>query len=412
MAGAGLGIYIGLRYLSGKGGRVLSGASIASMAGLALGVAVLILVMSVMNGFREEISNRLLGVIPHVEAIHSDLLEIPAVLAVPEVRGAARFLRFEALLRPDHTQNHAVSVFAVEPEKEALLNIIPKHVVAGQWQALASSPNSIVLGRPLARYLDLRLNDRFKLLVLNQPKGTQIPQLVEVSFRLAALFEVGAEVDYSLAFIDLDSARQQIPASAYSGGWRLQLHDPVSAPAQAALLTAQIAELTGVSNIQVQTWANSFGALFQAIRLEKNIMFLLLFLIILIAAFSVASVQVLAVDEKRSAVAILNTMGMSKSGIALIFLAQALVVGLTGIITGTIAGVFLAQHIDTIMAWVGQYLGFQMLQGTYFDRLPSRWQWDDLALISATTLILTLLSTLYPAWQATKVRPAAVLNAV
>lgn len=413
-----LGVRIGLRYLGKPEGGHLSGASVAAITGLALGVAVLILVMAVMNGFRLELSKRLLGTIPHVEAVNVDLLQIPVpAVSVLGVQDGGRFLRFESLIKPERAPGYPVTVFAVEPSREANLSIIPDHIVAGRWQSLTEvSQNlssgkapALILSRPLARYLRLSIGDPVKLLVLDQPADISVPRPRQLSFTLTALFEIGAQVDYGLAFIAVEDALQFVPPSAYRGGWRFRLEDAMTAPDKVQILTKQISNLTGLT-VDVKTWADTFGTLFQAVHLEKRIMFLLLLLIVLIATTGVASAQVLAVDQKRSAIAILRTMGMGRAGIASIFLVQALVISFTGIATGSLCGLLLADHIGGAITWAERSFGFQMLPGTYFDQLPARWQWDDLMLIIGSAFILTLASTLYPALSASRLQPVAALN--
>ena len=405
-------IWIGLRYLAGTRSRLLSVTAIISIFALALGVAVLILVMSVMNGLREELSWRLLGSVPHVELISSDLLQQP-VTTVP-IAGAlaqARFLRFQALLSAGVQQGHAVTVFGVEPSLEPRLSLIPDHVVAGNWQLLGQHKRGLVLGRPLADYLGLFIGDKVNLLVLEQLPNTLTPKPKQLTFVVVALFQMNAEVDYKLAFVALNEALKELSPAAWQGGWRLKLPDAMAAPQQGPQLLRQVTELTGI-RADLRTWADTFGALFQAVHLEKRIMFVLLLLVVLIAAVGVASAQMSAVDQKRSAVAVLCTMGMTQLDIALIFLVQGMVIGLTGIVLGIASGILLASHISAIVGWAEELVGANFLTAAFFAQLPSKWQASDVALIATVALILVVVFTLYPALIAARIKPARVLNSL
>lgn len=403
-------IWIGLRYLTGARSWLLSTSTTVSIFALALGVAVLILVMSVMNGFREELTRRLLGSVPHVELISSDLLQQPVTTEPMEgVSAMARFLRFQALISSGIQQGHAVTVFGVEPDLEPVLSLIPDHIVVGNWQLFGEHKRGLVLGRPLADYLGLSVGDKVNLLALEQLPDTLIPKPKQLTFVVAALFQLNAEVDYQLAFVALDVALKDLSPAAWQGGWRLKLLDVMAAPQQGPQLLQQVTELTGIK-ADLRTWADTFGALFQAVHLEKRIMFVLLLFVVLIAAVGVASAQMSAVDQKRSAVAVLCTMGMTQLDIALIFLVQGMVVGITGIILGVVSGILLASHISAIITWIEGWLGSNFLTAAFFAQLPSKWQLSDVALITGIALILVVVFTLYPALIAARIKPARVLN--
>lgn len=406
MRGLYVGIWIGFRYL-GTAQRRLSAATLFSVVGLALGVAVLILVMSVMNGFQMELRQRLLSAIPHIEFLSDHLATepiTPELLANnPQVVGAGRFVRFEAIAK-GAGDSRVVSVWAVESNLEHQVSSIPDSLVEGRW--LVQGEQSLVLGRPLARRLGLSVGDRLTLLLLDQPAGTQIPKPRYLTFVLAGLFELNIDLDYSLVFADVDASLKALPASAYRGGWRFRLTDPLLAPDQVSQLAAWVPDFAGIS---IRTWADTFGNLFQAVLLEKAIMSLLLLLIVVLACLSVVSTQALAADQKSGAIAILRTLGMGKTGILLTFLVQGFAVGGAGIVIGGLAGIVLTHHISDIMIWVEAATGFSLLKDTYFERLPVVWQWYDLAVVFSLALLLTLASALYPALRAARARPAVAL---
>lgn len=403
MRGVYAGIWIGIRYL-GSSERQLSAATMLSVAGLALGISVLVLVMSVMNGLQSELRQRLLSAIPHIEFLDDRLATqpvAPELLADSQVAGAGRFLRFEAVIRgAGPAGGQVVSVWAVESELEPQISSVPDSLVAGRWPS--KNERALVLGRALAGRLGLVVGDKLTLLFLDQPADSRVPRPQHLTLVLSGLFDLSAELNYSLAFIDVDAALQVLPASAYRGGWRFRLTDPLWAPVKAEqLMPSEV--------VSVRTWADTFGSLFRAVRLEKAIMFTLLLLIIVLASLSVTSTQMLAADQKRSAIAILRTLGMSQSSIALVFLVQAFVVSGLGIAIGGLAGVSLALHIGDIMIWVEEATGFSLLKDTYFDRLPAVWRGSDLAVIFSLAFLLTLISTLYPALRAAGARPAVAL---
>lgn len=415
MIGIGTGVWIGFRYLGSRSGKLLSLTTIASTFGLILGVAVLILVMSVMNGLYFELRGRLLGVIPHIEIMHDQLATMtPTELlgTQPElaITGAGPFIRFEALAKGDHQRNsQSLSVMGIDSMLEAEYSLIPKRIVSGNWQDLEDR-GGIVMGFPLADYLGLFVGSKVTLLLLDQPHDRSLPNARQMTFKIVGLFTVGAEVDYNLAFISLADGLATLPATAYRGGWSFRLPEPLLAPQLAPRLASLAAATTGIENLQVRTWADVFGGLFRAVRMEKVLMFSLLMLIVALSTFSIAATLALAVDQKRAAVAILTTMGMAPAGIMLIFLIQGLVIAIFGTGFGVITGMLLAEHVGALMQGFEELSGIKLLQGTFFESLPAVWQWGDLLLVAVMAILLTLASTIYPAMRAARAPPSLVLN--
>lgn len=415
MIGLGAGVWIGLRYLGSQRGQLLSFTTIASTFGLILGVAVLILVLSVMNGLYLELRGRLLGVIPHIEIMHDQLARVvpgERISAQPEldIISVSPFIRFEALAKGDHQRNsQSLSVMGIDPKPEELHSLIPKHIISGNWSDLDAG-NGIVMGVQLADYLGLFVGSKVTLLLLDQPMDHSLPNARQMTFRVVGLFSVGAEVDYNLAFIRLEDALEALPETAYRGGWSFRLLEPLLAPQLAPGLAHTVAEQTGLEGLQVRTWADVFGSLFRAVRMEKVLMFSLLMLIVALSTFSIAATQALAVDQKRTAIAILTTMGMAPTGIMLIFLIQAVVIATFGTGFGLIVGTLLSEYIGVLMQGFERLSGVRLLEGTFFERLPAVWQWDDLLLVAVMALLLTLASVLYPAKRAAQLAPASVLN--
>ena len=409
------GLWIGLRYLGSRRGDALSLATVISTLGLVLSVAVLILVMSVMNGLFLELRSRLLGVVPHIEILHDQLATLNPQEHLDDQSklppfSVSPFIRFEALAKGDHLRySQAITVIGVDPDAEGEGSLVPEHINSGDWDDLATG-GGMIMGDALADYLGLFVGAKVTLLFLDQPYDKHLPHARQMTFQVVGLFSVGAEVDYSLAFIDLGDALKSLPETAYRGGWSFRLSEPLDAPELAPLLGQMVRDATGLDTLKVRTWVDVFGSLFQALRLEKVLMFLLLMLIIALSTFSIAATQALSVDQKRPAIAILTTMGMSPAGIIFMFLIQSLVIAMFGIGLGLVAGIGLSEHVGILMGWLEAAIDLRLLENTFFESLPAVWQWGDLMLIAGVALLLTLASTLYPAFRATRLPPASILN--
>lgn len=403
-------IFIGLRYLTDARTGRLSNTSIASLGALILGVTAVILVMSVMNGFREELSKRLLGAIADLELIHPELIHQSTSPALLEnVEGAGRFVRFEALIYSEIKTSHVITIFGIEPELEERITLIPEHIVLADWYELKRNLNGLVLGQQLADYLNLSVGDKVKVMTLERPPGGLTPRPKLLTFELVALFQMNSEADYAFGFADLDRTLQAFSLASQKGGWRLSLKNSIATASEIAEIAEKIEAVTGLE-LSIRSWADSFGSLFQAVQLEKRIMFLLLMFIVFIAVLGIASAQVLAVDQKRSAIAILNTIGMTPTGIMMIFLVQSLVLGLIGIAIGVVAGTALADSIGGFLIWLEELLEISLVSGVYFEQLPAKWQLNDVLLVSSITLALILASSFYPAFSAYRMQPARLLN--
>jgi len=405
-----LALLIGLRYLRDIRTGRLSTSSLFSLGALILGVAAVVLVMSIMNGFRQELNLRLLGSIAHLEAVHPQLVNRPTSLGwFEKIKGAGRFLRFEALAWSNNQRSQVISVFAVDPESEKDITRIPEHLVIGQWEKLNSSPSGLVIGVALADYLGLVPGDKLDLLVLERPLRGSASRPKRLTFEVVALFRLGSQADYAFGFTRLEGIQELLSPVGWPAGWRFSLDDALAAPEQAPKVATAIRNNTGLA-VNMSSWADTFGSLFQAVRLEKRIMFVLLTFIIFIAALGVAATQILAIEQKLSGIAILSAMGMTTGGIMRVFLLQGLLLGLTGVLLGAVSGTLLANYISDLMAWFEDILGVTLLSGTYFEKLPSFWQWGDLFAVTSVTLVLTLASSLCSAFLAARVRPTRLLS--
>ena len=406
---------VGLRYTRARRGSgrnaFISFISLTSMAGIALGVAALIVVLSVMNGFQEELRNRILSVASHIEVRGMPLLaDYAAVadvaLANPRVKAAAPYVLGQAMLSAGAV-NRGVLIRGIDPAREDGVADIGGHMRAGSLVALTPGEFGIVLGADLARALGVRVGDP---VVAITPQGTltaagTLPRLK--SFRVAGVFEVGMyEFDSGLALINLDDAKKLYRLDGVSGV-RLKLDDLYAAPAVAREIAGRLAV-----DAEVRDWTMSHANFFRAVQIEKRVMFIILTLIIAVAAFNIVSAQVMTVTDKQADIAILRTLGAAPSSIMAIFMIQGALIGTIGTLIGVGGGVLLALNVGTVLPAVERMFGVQFLDKTvyYISELPSDLQRGDVVTIAAIALVLALLATIYPAWRAAKVNPAEALR--
>lgn len=384
---SGLSWRFALRLFRARSDGFVSLMAAVSLLGIVLGVAALCVVLSVMNGFNAALTERILGVVPHVLIHLDDDTERAALTrglrAMPEVLGVAPLRVGQALLQsPARTQ--VARLDGVDPDSEAEVSRIPGTIVDGDFDALG--PGGIVLGAPLAGWLGVGVGDRITLVVPEQGDNAQVVPRLRVH-RVVALFEVGAEPDFGLALVHLDDLESDAPAAL-----RLRLADVLAAPEFARRLIAR----PGFEGLTVDSWASTHGSLFATVRLEKQLMFAMVFLIVVIGAFAIVSAQVLLVDEKRGEIAILRVMGASRGQVAAAFFMHALMLGLAGITIGLAVGVVMSLRISGIVAWVEAALGTRVLAGTYFEVLPSVILVQDLVAIALLALLLVVVAGLLP----------------
>ncbi len=395
--------WIALRYLSTPRRQFATFVTRLSVAGLALGVLVLTVVVSVMNGFDAELRLRILGSVPHV-LVANTTLDAPRareITQAPSVLHAFNFFAADGMITA-HGAVNPVTVHGVDADVGSGLAMVAEHMVTGAFEELFSTPRGVLLGAPLASFLGLYPGDDVALVLTDPSGGSAEPRLLR--FRVAGLFEIGAELDYSLVLIERGDLSAQEQSMLGETGLRLTLADAMQAPAFAASLRA------GAPDLTVRSWADTYGGLFAAVRLEKRMMFVLLLLVVAVAAFSIVSGQTMAVADKQVDIAILRTLGASTELITRIFLLQGLAVSSIGILVGLGAGAAIAEHIGALVAAAERLLGFRFLEGTYFVEVPSVVLFDDLALIAGCALALCLLSAWLPARRAAALDPLAGLH--
>jgi len=396
-----------LRYLRARRRRFASFITWVSLCGLALGVLVLTVVVSVMNGFNAELKNRLLGAVPHllIEGARMSDPELGAVIESVPVDHAFDFFMGSGMVTRNGAVN-PVGIYAIDAQGTRGLEQIASSMRVGSLTDLASDARGIVLGAPLARHLGLLPGDTVALIISEPIAGGIRPRLLR--FRLAGTFELGAELDYSLVVLSLAALSGAELERIGTLGVRLDLFDPLLAPPLKPELEASISRID--ANWRVTSWADNYGELYQAVQVEKLLMFLILLMVVAVAAFNIVSGQMMVVSDKQSAIAILRTMGASTQIVTRIFLLQGVIISTVGIGIGLILGVFAAYYIAEIFAAAETWLGFRFLAGTYFVVMPSEIKLVDLLIIAAISWSLCLLSAWMPARRAALVNPLEGLH--
>jgi lipoprotein-releasing system permease protein len=407
---------VGMRYTRAgrRGGRnsFISFISLISMAGIALGVAALIVVLSVMNGFQKEVRDRMLSVLSHIEVFDAsgslpDWRETAReALQVKEVKGAAPYVAAQAMMTRDDTVRGVV-IRGVLPQEEPKVSDVASQVREGSFNNLKSGEFNIVLGKELARSLRVEVGDKVTMIAPQgqvTPAGV-LPRLKQ--FTVGGVFEAGHhEYDSGLAFIHIDDALRMFKLEAPSG-LRLRVADMQRAP-EVALTLSHV--LNG--NLLILDWSKQNRTWFAAVQTEKRMMFIILTLIIAVAAFNLVSTLVMTVTDKQADIAILRTLGASPASIMKIFMIQGALVGLLGTAIGMALGVTVALNIDVIVPFIERLLGVQFLSKEIYliTSLPSDLRWPDVWTIGGVAVVLAFFATLYPSWRAANVRPAEALR--
>ena len=407
-------ILIGLRYTRAKRrNHFISFISLISMLGVALGVAALIVVLSVMNGFQKELRTRILGVASHIQinGMDGDLPNWGRVAleagAHKEVVAAAPFVQAQSMLSVDQ-EVRGVMVRGIEPSLEEKVADFAGHMQSGRLDDLKPGEFGIVLGSELARALRVHLGDRVTVIA---PQGSVTPAGVVPrlrAFTVVGIFEVGMyEYDSGLALIDLGDAQKLYRLGDRVSGVRLKLNDLFDAPRVAR-------EVAGMINADayVSDWTRSHANFFRAVQIEKKMMFIILSLIVAVAAFNIVSTLVMAVTDKQADIAILRTLGARPGSIMTVFIIQGALIGCIGLSLGVAGGVSLALNIDVVVPFIERTLGIQFLakEVYYISDLPSDLQWSDVWGVTLITFVLALVATLYPSWRASRVNPAEALR--
>ena len=408
-------VAVGLRYTRARKGSgrntFISFIALISMAGIALGVAALIVVLSVMNGFQLELRTRILSVASHIEIRGFPELENPDAVARtarnnPHVVATAPYVNGQAMLSSGEV-NRGVLLRGIDPVQEDKVADIGRHMRRGTLAELTPGSFNIVLGAELARALGARVGDS---VVAITPQGTVTPAgtLPRIkSFVVSGIFEVGMfEFDSGLALVNLDDA-EKLYRLGNASGVRLKLDDMFAAPRVASELMPALPP-----EAEVRDWTRNHANFFRAVAIEKRVMFIILTLIVAVAAFNIVSAQVMAVTDKRADIAILRTLGAAPSSVMAIFMIQGALIGVIGTLIGVVGGVLLALNVETVVPAIERAFHIQFLDKSvyYISDLPSDLQSADVVTIAVIALGLALVATLYPSFRAARVNPAEALR--
>lgn len=403
---------IGLRYLRARRKtRFASFITYASMFGIAVGVMALIVILSVMNGFENELRTRLLGMSAHatIRAESGQLSDWQRLVSLaaddPDVVGAAPLTPIEGMIRYDGTL-FPVRVEGIDPALESAVSDAAANMVVGTLDSLTPGTKRIILGRTLRLKLGVAPGDSVVLLVPSRRDGGIVPELRR--FEFAGMFEAGVlEHDSGLALIHIDDANQVAGLGDGARSLRIRVADVFAAGPISKLFASRAG-----GALQSTDWSEENESFFRAVMLEKLMMTLILSLIIAVAAFNIVASLIMVVTDKRTDIAILRTLGFSPSSIVRVFLAQGLVIGWVGALLGIVAGVLLALNVPTIVPALEQFFGFQIMPGDVYvvSQIPSDLRMSDVWKIAIMALVLTALATLYPATKAAHVEPAVALR--
>lgn len=411
-----LAFYIGLRYTRAKQRNgFVSFISLASMLGIALGVTVLITALSVMNGFNYQIKSRFFALIPQIQVLTGNSIESSwqglarQIQQIPEVTGVAPFASGKGIIM-NNGQVYGVDVKGILPEQESQVSQLRSKMVAGNLNSIAKPGTyNIIIGKTLAQDLGVTLGDKITLFTpgVNISLAGAFPRYRR--FTVSGIFH-GSDAfafDLSYAFVNMQDAAHVFPPGHGTNGLDINLRDMY----QVGQVSEEIQQLVPPSYV-VTNWTRTNGAFFQAIYMEKTILFVILLLIIAVAAFNLVATLVMVVNDKRSDIAILRTLGARPGTILQTFIVQGLVVGVIGTLLGLVCGLLLAHYATAIVNWYQATFHIQLLQESVFfvNFLPSKIEASDVILVAVIAIVLSLIAALYPAWLAFRTQPAEALR--
>ncbi|MCS6996564.1 MAG: lipoprotein-releasing ABC transporter permease subunit [Casimicrobiaceae bacterium] len=407
-------VELGLRYVRARRRNgFISFISLVSMLGIALGVAALIIVLSVMNGFQSELRSRMLAALAHVEVKGFDgpLVDWrrvePQLRMHPAVRATAPYVQLEGLWINGEVNKPSL-IRGIDPIRELDISNVHRHMRVGTFADLRPGEWGVILGVDLARALGVRVGEKVALVT---PQGTvtpagSIPRLK--SFTVVGLFELGwIEADSRVALIHLEDAQRLYQLGDAVTGLRVALHDLMRAPEVARTWVHTLPPGLGISD-----WTQQNANFFKAVELEKRVMWVILTLIVAVAAFNLVSTLVMVVTDKQADIAILRTLGASAGSVMLVFFVQGMLIGLMGTAIGAVVGLAVALNLDQVVGAIERLFNVTFIDKTVYliTELPSRVLASDVLAIVGTSIGLSLLATLYPSWRASQVNPAEALR--
>jgi len=409
-------IFIGLRYLRAKRrNQFISFISFSSMTGVALGVTALITVLSVMNGFEKEVRERILAMASHITVSRFDgpvqewqQLGEAVQKSEPRIVGLAPYIRKEAMFSLRGNVSGAL-LRGISPELDPEVSEVWEHMTSGQLGDLKAGEFGIILGHGLARSLGAVMGDKVTVVTpqaISTPAGI-LPRLKR--FTVRGIFEVGMhEYDSALSLIHIEDAMKLFRTDGGVTGLRLKLDDLY----QVVPVRSKLEQQLSAGRFWITDWTQRHANLFRAVKIEKTMMFLMLSLIVAVAAFNIVSTLVMVVTDKQADIAILRTLGITPRSVMAIFMVQGTIIGLVGVLLGTLGGVTLALNLDVLIPWLEGLLGVQFMPADvyYINKFPSELHWGDVVKIVLISFVLSVLATFYPAWSASRTQPAEALR--
>lgn len=416
-----LSFFLGFRYVRSRHGNSFSSfISASSTLGIALGVMVLIVVLSAMNGFERELAQRLLSVVPHAEiiAVNKPIDNWPnsikSVLKNPKVISAAPVIKMSGMMQHGNHLKGLGEIRGVDTQLEQQVSSISNIITSGDFNDLnREDVLGVVIGAEIAKKLDVSLGDTVQLL-LPQPSNTNnnysklFLAPIKKNVTIVGIFKFGGTIDDTLAYISLKNANELMAYSEHQvQGFRLKFANVYKAPAIAREVAYNFD-----SYVYIYDWTRTQGHVYNDIQLVRTVMFIVLVMVIAVASFNIVSTLIMAVNDKKSDIAILKTMGASTSVIMFTFMIQGVVNGVLGCVVGGFLGVYVATNLSNIISQLEQLFNVHFLSAdVYFiDYIPSQVNTNDVVITLIIALVMSLIATIYPAWRATKVEPAQVLG--
>jgi lipoprotein-releasing system permease protein len=419
-----LSLFVGLRYVRARTRKFfVSFITWASLAGVCVGVAALIVILSVMNGLENELRTQLVSLSAHARVVpsvadsrteadqraalsQSDWQTVQRIVSAAEgVKGVARYVEIQGLAvrTPEMLP---VVLRGIDPKAEASVTDVTHAVVRGKLADLVAGSDRVIVGEVIAERLGLDVGDPLTVLIpAVSADGAPSPRLRELT--VAGIYEVGRAEQGSLLFANIDDVRALTPGGGTGEGLRIRFSDALSAPALAARLRPSLP-----SGFELFDWTQDNANYFRAVKIEKTMMSLILLMIVAVAAFNIVSMLVMVVTDKRTDIAILRTLGTSPRRIMGVFMTQGLVIGWLGVALGLTVGLSVALNIDTIVPFLEQTFHFQIFDADVYDMptIPSDVRWPNVIVISVSALLLTGAATIYPAIRASRTAPAEALR--
>ncbi len=408
-----LSLLIGLRFSRGRRrSGMVSLISVISTIGIALGVAVLIVGLSAMNGFERELNNRILAVVPHgeIEPVNQPFHDWNGVLQrVEKVKGiaaAAPYINFTGLVE-NGVNLRAIQVKGVDPEQEYRLSALPQYVQNNAWQNFKAGQQQIIIGKGVADALKVKQGDWLSIMIPNNDGGTKLSQPKRVRLQVAGILALSGQLDHSFAMVPMADAQGYLDMGDSVTGIAIKVNDVFNANK----LVRDAGEVTN-AYVYIKSWIGTYGYMYRDIQMIRAIMYLAMVLVIGVACFNIVSTLVMAVKDKSSDIAVLRTLGAKDGLIRAIFVWYGLLAGLFGSVSGVIVGVLASWQLTNIINVIEKLIGHHFLSGDiyFIDFLPSELHWLDVFYVLATALLLSLLASWYPARRASNIDPARVLS--